>query len=113
MLAQDGHSCLPDPCKNHSCKNDETCKGHFDGTYTCICPTGYEKDASNICVDIDECKIPNWCQYGCVNTDGGYECQCPEGKVLRDDGRTCGIICYQCDGAHSNEECNKNTEAKG
>ena len=59
-----------------------------------------------ICEDIDECLVDNWCQHECRNTIGGWECLCPEGKVLRDDGKTCGIQCYHCENAATNAECN-------
>lgn len=29
------------------------------------------------------------CEYSCVNTDRSFACQCPEGHVLRSDGKTC------------------------
>lgn len=29
------------------------------------------------------------CEYACVNTDRSFACQCPEGHVLRSDGKTC------------------------
>ena len=30
---------------------------------------------------------------------------CPEGFALRDDGKTCAIVCYVCDNVYSNDEC--------
>ncbi len=43
-----------------------------------------------MCVDVDECADdPSVCGDGvCVNTDGGYECQCPTGFMLSADGRS-------------------------
>ena len=106
LLAQNGHNCIPDPCNNHNCQIDEVCHPNYDGTYHCSCQEGYAKNSLHICADIDECQLSNWCQHGCTNTDGGYECHCPDGKFLREDRRTCGIACYRCDMATSNEECN-------
>ena len=47
------------------------------------------------------------CQHGCNNTIGGFLCSCPEGQGLRDDGLTCGTICYTCENVLSNDECNE------
>lgn len=33
------------------------------------------------------------CEYSCVNTDKSFACQCPEGHVLRSDGKTCASKC--------------------
>lgn len=44
-----------------------------------------------MCVsDIDECSINNGsCEYGCVNTQGSYECMCPPGKKLHWNKKDC------------------------
>ena len=110
LVAQDKHRCIPDPCQHNHCDNDEVCRPNYDGSYQCSCRDGYAKNSLNICDDIDECQISNWCQHGCINTDGGFECQCPNDRVLRDDRRTCGIVCYKCDMATTNEECNTQSE---
>ena len=43
--------------------------------------------------DIDECADPvkNLCSYleTCYNYNGGYDCSCPDGNRLENDGRTC------------------------
>ena len=42
--------------------------------------------------DIDECKLELYnCDSirVCVNTEGGYECDCPKGYYDRDDGTDC------------------------
>lgn len=35
------------------------------------------------------------CEYACINTDTSFACQCPEGHVLRSDGKTCASECSQ------------------
>lgn len=41
--------------------------------------------------DINECAAdPDLCQDGdCINTEGGFRCECPRGYVLSQDGKTC------------------------
>ena len=41
-------------------------------------------------IDIDECAVDNGgCDHICVNKPGSFECQCKEGYLLGDDGKTC------------------------
>ena len=40
---------------------------------------------------MDECyDYRGWCEGTCINYIGGYDCICPEGQSLNDDGWTCG-----------------------
>lgn len=39
--------------------------------------------------DHDECSNVNRCQQSCVNTQGGYECQCTEGYFADMETSTC------------------------
>lgn len=41
--------------------------------------------------DIDECATSSEtpCAHICINTLGSYRCECREGYVQEDDGRTC------------------------
>lgn len=40
--------------------------------------------------DKDECASgEHRCQHECINTIGSYECACPKGMYLNEDGRTC------------------------
>lgn len=39
---------------------------------------------------VDYCLLSDHgCEYACVNTDRSFSCRCPEGHVLRSDGKTC------------------------
>ena len=48
------------------------------------------------CRDVDECEAGlHECQQLCVNTAGGFSCECNPGFELNDDGSTCsGKINY-------------------
>lgn len=41
--------------------------------------------------DIDECASSNGtlCAHICINTLGSYRCECREGYIQEDDGKTC------------------------
>ena len=41
-----------------------------------------------------------------------YIFQYIQDRVIREDGKTCGLQCYKCDGAATNEECNSQVEDK-
>ena len=46
--------------------------------------------------DINECvRDRGLCTFGeCVNLDGGFECRCPDGFLLTDDGKSCIGRCF-------------------
>jgi len=110
MLTADGFTCITNPCfpENGGC--DQLCNAAQDGlSFTCGCLTGYIMTVDGMCVDVDECaQNDGLCSHGCENTEGGYTCTCPAGLALHQDGRTCGLACYSCSGAATNEECNAN-----
>lgn len=53
--------------------------------------TGAAHDAADACEDVDECsERPDRCAPGvCINTDGGYSCDCDAGYEPNDDGTEC------------------------
>ena len=81
-------------CK-YQCKN-------LIGTFLCTCPDGFRKvGMEDECVDVNECaERPGVCANGrCINTEGGYQCECQPGYVSSPDGTECTDnrrgICYQ------------------
>ncbi|XP_052721310.1 uncharacterized protein LOC128192563 [Crassostrea angulata] len=65
----------------------------------CFCGAGYFLNAldKSSCVDVNECGNAglNLCSFkdNCVNVPGSYNCSCPSGYFLENDGRTCS----ECD----------------
>lgn len=113
---------------NNECEQE--CTNIMDGDFVCSCLPGFVlNEDGRTCSgmnermlklyihrswltvtisDIDECEVAKGgCEFECNNTAGSYECVCDEGFALRADGHTCGIQCYVCDRATSNEECNQ------
>ena len=49
---------------------------------------------TTIIVDVDEClSLSSGCEQRCVNTQGSFYCECNDGFILSNDGRTCTINC--------------------
>ncbi|XP_028737671.1 complement component C1q receptor [Peromyscus leucopus] len=65
------------PCSSDPCTGGGTCHPvPLSENYTCQCPNGYQLDSSQVhCVDIDECQ-DSPCAQGCINTPGGFQCEC-------------------------------------
>ncbi|EPY82714.1 collagen and calcium-binding EGF domain-containing protein 1-like protein [Camelus ferus] len=89
-LCMDYDVCAEAPC-------EQQCTDNF-GRVLCTCYPGYRYDRERhrkrekpYCLDIDECATSNetLCAHICVNTLGSYRCECREGYVQEDDGRTC------------------------
>ncbi|XP_029776920.1 hemicentin-2, partial [Suricata suricatta] len=55
------------------------------------CPAGFIRQ-NGICTDLDECRVRNFCQHACLNTEGSYRCLCPEGYRLLPSGKNCQDI---------------------
>lgn len=95
MLSRVGDADRFNPCKADSnCGPNTNCIADEDDSYECECKagfTGYEtEDGVQDCVDINECATgDNICDHNanCINTPGGYNCQClPE---FEGDGYVC------------------------
>uniref|UniRef100_A0ABM5FU93 Collagen and calcium-binding EGF domain-containing protein 1 n=1 Tax=Pogona vitticeps TaxID=103695 RepID=A0ABM5FU93_9SAUR len=90
--------CIPedyDVCADAPC--EQQCTDNF-GRVLCTCYPGYRYDRERhrnrekpYCLDIDECTTNNasLCPHLCINTPGSYRCECHEGYIREDDGRTC------------------------
>ncbi|ESO88628.1 hypothetical protein LOTGIDRAFT_234476, partial [Lottia gigantea] len=76
------------------------CSGENNKTKQCQCKKGYEmsldidcKSRGSVfsCQDIDECATNNGlCEDKCQNEPGSYNCSCPEGSELQENGLNCG-----------------------
>ena len=68
------------------CDDNAACTNNI-GSYACACNIGFE-GSGRTCQDINECRIdPNICQGGlCVNTEGSFTCNCPDGLTLDSSG---------------------------
>uniref|UniRef100_A0A158P6I7 EGF-like domain-containing protein n=1 Tax=Angiostrongylus cantonensis TaxID=6313 RepID=A0A158P6I7_ANGCA len=76
----------------HNCEKHQMCQNKVGG-FTCVhrCSVGYQF-VDGECVDIDECRLEDFCdrRAECTNTPGGYQCKCDEG--LTGDGKHCSPI---------------------
>jgi fibrillin 1 len=44
----------------------------------------------SLITDLNECnQAPKPCNFICKNTEGSYQCSCPKGYILQEDGRSC------------------------
>ncbi|XP_051766700.1 fibrillin-2b isoform X2 [Ctenopharyngodon idella] len=72
------------------------------------CSKGFARKKGLVCEDINECEVfPTVCTNGrCVNTQGSFRCECPEGLTLDGAGRTCvDIRSEQCYMKWDEDEC--------
>ena len=59
----------------------------------CQCQEGYQRNSSDVCIDIDECMAGrSECKQTCINIIGGYECGCEEGYEESEDPYQCTPI---------------------
>uniref|UniRef100_A0A915CWE3 Uncharacterized protein n=1 Tax=Ditylenchus dipsaci TaxID=166011 RepID=A0A915CWE3_9BILA len=67
------------------------------------CPSGFMWDSGqSVCADLDECAFDAPCQFDCTNTAGTYECSCPDGYALNDQGQCIDI--NECDAESACDE---------
>ncbi|XP_015748264.1 PREDICTED: uncharacterized protein LOC107328062 isoform X2 [Acropora digitifera] len=92
----DGKTCTNiDECKTgaHDCAKNATCTDR-EGSFSCKCTPGFYGNATEKCVDMDECSSSheNKCsKYAtCINNHGSYECRCKKG--FDGDGFNCQDI---------------------
>ncbi|XP_043562346.1 fibrillin-2-like [Chiloscyllium plagiosum] len=72
------------------------------------CPRGYARVKGVACEDVNECTVfPGICPNGhCVNTQGSFQCECPEGLTRDSTGRICvDIRQEQCYLKWDEDEC--------
>ena len=96
-----------------ACNINAQCLESSVGTI-CACKVGFHGDG-RVCNDIDECAEGTArCAHQCVNTPGGYDCECNGGFALSDNHHSCIATCDtsgdSCD--PSNGVCTETTEGK-
>lgn len=75
------------------------CFGDFD--FLLMSPEHFEKHYHKswlsalrylvlLLLDLNECnESPKPCNFICKNTEGSFQCSCPKGYILQEDGRSC------------------------
>ncbi|XP_049339341.1 fibrillin-1 isoform X2 [Astyanax mexicanus] len=88
-----------DPC--------EICPNMTDEAFSALCyKVGVPYGTGDTPEDIDECKEPGICKNGqCINTDGGFRCECPTGYSL-DSSR---VNCTDTDECKDGNPCGNGT----
>ncbi|XP_073514120.1 von Willebrand factor C and EGF domain-containing protein [Phyllobates terribilis] len=125
QISPNGRSCVPIkhpntiaasvPCGEYGCElscNDGGCE-HISR----VCPVGFRmaETANGVtCTDIDECAAST-CKGTCLNTEGGYMCDCGPGLKLAADRSTCldidecsvhrSICQHRCKNVHGSYKC--------
>ncbi|MEE6496324.1 hypothetical protein FKM82_002300 [Ascaphus truei] len=92
MVSADGRTCHDiDECtlEESLCRKNQECKNTI-GSYLCVvkCSAGFKTASNELnCEDINECQEPNPCHQRCLNSIGGFHCECDAGFQLK--GRRC------------------------
>nr|XP_041572414.1 von Willebrand factor C and EGF domain-containing protein isoform X1 [Taeniopygia guttata] len=79
----------PGTCGEYGC--DLSCNHGGCQEVARVCPVGFSmaETANGVrCTDIDECQSAA-CEGTCVNTEGGFACECGAGRELSADRRSC------------------------
>ncbi|XP_073902764.1 von Willebrand factor C and EGF domain-containing protein isoform X2 [Castor canadensis] len=77
------------PCGEYGC--DITCNHGGCQEVARVCPVGFLMTETAVgirCADIDEC-LSSSCEGQCVNTEGGFVCECGPGMRLSADRHSC------------------------
>jgi len=78
------------------------CRMTSEAGLQCFCPHGrcdHRPTNSTSCLDVNECNVDNaGCEGDCINTDGGYRCECGSGLELDRNEHSCIDV----------NECNNN-----
>ncbi|XP_034501683.1 von Willebrand factor C and EGF domain-containing protein isoform X5 [Ailuropoda melanoleuca] len=95
------------PCGEYGC--DLTCNHGGCQEVARVCPVGFSMTETAVgirCTDIDEC-LSSSCEGQCVNTEGGFVCECGPGMQLAADRHSCQDT-DECLGTPCQQRC-KNT----
>ncbi|XP_037373592.1 von Willebrand factor C and EGF domain-containing protein [Talpa occidentalis] len=92
------------PCGEYGC--DLACNHGGCQEVARVCPVGFsmtETDVGIRCTDIDEC-LSSSCEGHCVNTEGGFVCECGPGMQLSADRHSCQDT-DECLGSPCQQRC--------
>uniref|UniRef100_A0A3B1JMS0 Fibrillin 1 n=1 Tax=Astyanax mexicanus TaxID=7994 RepID=A0A3B1JMS0_ASTMX len=108
---ENGRCVAPKPLnttKSHCCCSMMPGQGWGDPCEICpnMTDVGVPYGTGDTPEDIDECKEPGICKNGqCINTDGGFRCECPTGYSL-DSSR---VNCTDTDECKDGNPCGNGT----
>ena len=108
----DGKTCEKGDCTDDVCSFNEECVSPTK--LDCRCITGFERNVSQICVDVDECLTDTEICHSsanCTNAIGSYSCSCDAG--YKSNGNSCSDL-HECDiGLHNCHDKAKCTNTIG
>lgn len=74
--------------------DNTTCQGRKKNTRKKTKFLWYVFFCVHVHVDVNECLEESACSHGCLNTDGGFKCSCPNGLFIGPDRRNCIGKCW-------------------
>ncbi|KAM6160055.1 von Willebrand factor C and EGF domain-containing protein [Erethizon dorsatum] len=92
------------PCGEYGC--DLSCNHGGCQEVARVCPVGFSMTETAVgvrCTDIDEC-LSSSCEGRCVNTEGGFVCECGPGMQLAADRHSCQDT-NECLGTPCQQRC--------